>query len=547
MSPRQPKRRLALAAAMSTLGGWLVLWLCWMFWIAPVVESATVGGSGHEWLERIIAERRAEYPAWASTEHVLGVARIVLTRLAVVWTTLILLVLLWIRRREASQRFGRFMFAPDAALNLAALRIGTFGIMLLTPATRSEFLVHAGLPDSLLFPPSGLGPLLAAFIPGPETAKLLLTAWVGVTAMAAIGFLARPAVLASAILSLIVMGIPQLHGKVNHGHHLVWFAWLLATSPCGDVLSVDAWLKGRKNAPPRDVRYGLPLRFSWLLLGLVYFFPGLWKLWTGGVDWMFSDHLRHQIWHQWTTHANWTPTIDPTGNDWLLDLGGLGVVVFELSFIALMFSRSTRLLAVALGLAFHFGTQATLNIGFLSLQACYVALVDWPWLLGHLGIRSRRLGIGKSNGPAPRSSFGPTIAVGVVLLAGNVWYGVRGDNYGWPFACYPKFAYPIREPVRAVIEVDIQTPEGLVQAESFATSRGPLRTSRWIGVVGRVLKLPEGEQRDQALAALATLANPDLPPGTVLRFHRSTYSTRPEDRERPAIQRIPMATHRIDD
>ena len=172
----------------------------------------------------------------------------------------------------------------------------------------------------------------------------------------------------------------------------------------------------------------------------------------------------------------------------------------------------------------------------------YVVLIDWQRLLAAAGIRSIRLGIGRTDGPHPRGSLIPNIVAGTVLLAGNAWYGIRGDNYGWPFACYPKFAYPIREPVRSVIELDIVDPDGRVVTESFATGRGPLRTARWIGVVSRVLKLPDGPQRDAALEELARLAVGDRPAGTELRFHRARYSTRPQDRDEPPITRVLLAT-----
>jgi hypothetical protein len=123
-----------------------------------------------------------------------------------------------------------------------------------------------------------------------------------------------------------------------------------------------------------------------------------------------------------------------------------------------------------------------------------------------------------------------------VLLVGNGWYGIRGDNYGWPFACYPKFGYPIREPVRTVLEFEFIDPDGSVERDSFATGRGPLRTARWIGTVKRVLKMPPGPGRDEALIVLAELAAGSRPLGGVARFLRSDYSTRPDDRGEPPLR-----------
>ena len=542
MTPSVPNRHLVLPFTLALAGGWLALCFAWYGWLEGVVESSASGRGGVDALVDLIERRRSVDPAWESPEHALWVGRTVMTRLGLLWLLVVAGVTGFRHRRSLARGLNAYLTEPDAPLNLAILRITTFGALLLIPAGREEFLVHARLPEAILFPPSGIGPLLSSLIPDPFTARLILIAWIAATAMAMLGLLTRPATIASALLTLFVLGIPQLHGKVNHAHHLVWFAILLASAPCGDVLSLDGWIRRRRTAPRPDPRYGLPLRIAWILLGMVYFFPGVWKLWTGGLDWIFSDHLRNQIWHQWTTHASWTPMLDPTGHPWLLRLGGLGVVTFELSFVLLMFSRPTRFLALILGLLFHLANLLTLNIGFISLMAVYPCLVDWPRLLAGLGVRSPRGGIPRGVGPPTRGSILPVTIAGAVLLVGNGWYGIRGDNYGWPFACYPKFGYPIREPIRTVVEFEFVASDGGVERESFATGRGPLRTARWIGTVSRVLKLPPGDRRDAGLQALAEIALGDRPSGTILHFFRAAYSTRPSDRGAPAIRREPLAS-----
>src|SRR5262249_50715778 len=98
----------------------------------------------------------------------------------------------------------------------------------------------------------------------------------------------------AAVTSLYALGIPQLYGKVDHYHHLVWLALLLAASPCADALSLDA--RGRLT-PPRSVRYGFPLRVAWLLIGACYLFPGLAKLGEWRI-WLAPHNLRGLLWVQ---------------------------------------------------------------------------------------------------------------------------------------------------------------------------------------------------------------------------------------------------------
>ncbi len=104
------------------------------------------------------------------------------------------------------------------------------------------------------------------------------------------------------ILAVYVLGVTQVYGKVSHNHELIWFMALLAVSPCGDALSIDAILSSRKRAdlgiierPGASIVYALPLRFASLLLGIIYFFPGFWKFWTSGFAWAFSDNLKYQM------------------------------------------------------------------------------------------------------------------------------------------------------------------------------------------------------------------------------------------------------------
>ena len=517
-------------------GGWGVLWLAWLLMLGPAVTAAASSPDGDGWLARQIASRQASDPAWLDPEHVAWVGRTVLTRLGLAWAGACLALSIWKRRQHVTSGIVARLTEADDPRNLAVLRIATFATLLVVPAGREEFLVHLGLPDALRFPPGGLGSLVAALAPEPEFGRTVLLAWIAVVAMAAAGFLTRFSTIAAALLSILVLGVPQIHGKVNHAHHLVWFAMLLAASPCGDAWSFDSWIRGRRGIPHRDRRYGVPLRFAWLLLGMVYFFPGFWKLWTGGVDWFASDHLRHQIWLQWTTQGDWRPVIDPTGWPWLIRFGALGTIIFELSFVFLVLDRRTRPLAFVLGLLFHNATWFTIHIGFVSLQICYLCLIDWAAVVDHLRTRpSPRVNPPRATSPAAAT------AVGLLLVVLNGAYGLRGQHLAWPFACYPKFAYPVRVPERTVIEVVATLPDGSERVESFATGRGDLRTARWIGVITTVLREPDLARRDAALLALADLAF-DVPAGTTLRFDSLRLSVRPEDTNAPPLERRVLCT-----
>jgi predicted DCC family thiol-disulfide oxidoreductase YuxK len=298
--------------------------------------------------------------------------------------------LLW---RRAPRFVHDFFTAATSPVNLAIFRIVLFAVVL------SSFSIHnvqwfAALPADLQFAPPGLS-LVLAHVPINQT-----VAWYASVALTIscvfcmIGLFTRTALIASLVLSVYVLGIPQLFGKINHYHHLIWFILILAVSPCADVLSIDAVRKSWQRAdrgvtdpPAASIAYALPLRFVWILMGLIYFFPGFWKAWTSGVAWAWSDNPRNMMYNKWAELAGWTSLFRIDHHPLFFKISALFTLAFELSFIFLIFFAAVRWLAPVGGLAFHNATNLFMRIPFWNLQSCYVAFVDWSRGFKWLGRR----------------------------------------------------------------------------------------------------------------------------------------------------------------
>ncbi len=216
-----------------------------------------------------------------------------------------------------------------------------------------------------------------------------------------LGLGSRFCAFSAACLAYYVLGFQQSFGKVDHFHHLIWFALLLSVSRCGDALSIDALFNRRQSSwssrfwgPPPSVVYGLPLRFVWLLFGVIYFFPGFWKFWKCGYAWGLAENLQLHLFDKWTFLGDWRPALRFDQYPLLLTLGGLGTFLFEMGFVFLIFTRRTRYLAVAVGLIFHTMTNMTLVISFWFLQGLYVCFIPWDRLLR---LRSTSTAVQKSN------------------------------------------------------------------------------------------------------------------------------------------------------
>ena len=270
--------------------------------------------------------------------------------------------------------FVDFFTTPTSALNLAIFRIAVMVTLLLDldPSTTIWF---SNLPRELQFAPFGMRwllPHLPIFKSLTIVAEMLL---VVVCIAVLVGLFTRTSTLLALILSLYVLGITQFYGKVSHDHHLVWFLAILAASRCGDSLSLDAIFAAIRRAdrgelparPPVSIAYSLPLRFACLLLGIIYFFPGFWKVWTCGFDWALSENIKYQMYSKWMEFNGWTPFFRLDWHPWLYKSSALFTITFETSFIFLILFPRLRALAAAGGVAFHSASALFMRIFFYDL------------------------------------------------------------------------------------------------------------------------------------------------------------------------------------
>ena len=356
----------------------------------------------------------------------------------------------------------------DAAWPLALLRIVVPAVILASP----ELYAARGLAESpgrLAFAPEGLS-WIAQLPIGPPLARILFVIALSTAATAILGFWARASLGMLTVSAGLLFSLSQRQGAVLHDMHLFWMTALLAASPCGEALSLDAWGKPR---PPPSRRYGVPLLFARVLLGLVYFFPGFHKLRLAGFGWMTSGNIINQMHAKWFEHGR-LPLLRIDHAPLLCAVGAIGVVLFELSFLFLaVASRRTRWVAMGAGLVFHLSTQVFFFIPFVSLWACYVALLS-----------SREKPEPGNGEPAPRSA----IVVGTALCLAVAVQGLRAQTDAWPFACYPTFGHPQGTTIPDIVvelALDDGTTRRLTGREQHArTQEGWGRAFRLSGAYG---------------------------------------------------------------
>lgn len=275
---------------------------------------------------------------------------------------------------------GDYFRAEQGPFNLAVLRIVFFGTLILMLPRPGELSDFAALPSDLMDPPA-IVEIVADSLPlSPGLATAAWVASVVLCAMAALGIYTRFAIIALLPCVAYVLTIPQLFGKVDHYHHVLWFAAILAFSRCADTLSVDAvrrgWREGVVEPISRSRAYALPLRLIWLLVGLIYFFPGLYKLWFDKLEWFAPETLRNIMWAKWY-ELDWIPALRIDEVPLLLSLAAAATIVFELGFVFAVFSNRLRPFLPFFAIAFHNGLGLILRIPFWPLQAVQFSLIDW--------------------------------------------------------------------------------------------------------------------------------------------------------------------------
>ncbi len=401
----------------------------------------------------------------------------------------------------------------------------------------------ASLPLALRDPPLGSGWLFRWLPPDSAVlwpASLLLVASL---VMALLGWWSRLSLASSALLGVYVLGVPQLFGDSVHYHHLLWIAALTSAGPCGDALSLDAWLARRRGEALLRRRrvYAAATVPLWLALALVYFFPGLAKLTQGGWAWIAGPHLLHLMHEKWWIEGQ-LPPWRPDRWPWLLHLAAAGVVALELSFplLVLLSARSRQLVAWA-GLAFHTLNAVFLHIRFGSLVALYVVFFDWRTILrsvrSHAGwtpptAARRRAGVPKARG---------ALVASVSILGGIAIAGFAAEMRGWPFACYPTFSRP------ATGRIDALRAEGWTAAGErrelwVGGRRRGADSGRWWALTNRALHDPPESTRLLELVsaelAAAQVAAPEL---VGLRLTRATYVVAPDRWADPPVAEVVLA------
>jgi hypothetical protein len=278
----------------------------------------------------------------------------------------------------------RFWFPPRPAEDLAICRILFAAGMFLVGLSRP---IHEwGEVPVFYYRTASFMRRLAIPIMDTGVLQGMEIVWLGAMVTLALGWYSRTSAAIVCLGSLYLFGIdaPEFLGRaVTAG---VFVPAILAVSCCGDVLSVDAWLRRRRGqviTRPAE-EYGWPARLVCTLLSYMFLAAGLSKIReTGFPDWMLSEQTSRNllIGHYWYTSRS--RALWPFGAQLLQMYPWAGVALgvitqfAELLYPLALFFRAGRVTVVPLMLAILIGITVTMGPFFALTMLAHVFWVPW--------------------------------------------------------------------------------------------------------------------------------------------------------------------------
>lgn len=288
-----------------------------------------------------------------------------------------------------TETWNRYWFREAPLLDLAILRIIAVGsqlaLMMFEPRYGMAMLGATAEMDRSLFEPLPfLKPILLLlggheFTGSQMQALQLISIIAGVLTL--IGLFTR----ISSVIFAIGVGFIQLwvysHGDIHHPEAAMVIALVvLALSPCGKVLSVDAWLGKRLSFQDQLVATSMEAKWPVLLMqwffGLMYLSAFYAKLAISNFTWANGYTLQYYL-AQDGLRWNSLMGLWMSQFHWLSYLGQWVILAFQSTFFISLLVPKLKWLYVPAGMAMHIGIYLMFKAPFFQWIALYLVFVPW--------------------------------------------------------------------------------------------------------------------------------------------------------------------------
>ena len=284
------------------------------------------------------------------------------------------------------ERWFNWWFPPSSGFRLAMCRIVAVATQLLLFMPGLETQIARLERSERFIDPQWLITLLAALAPhellfSPEAFRALYMVTIAAGIMCLIGLLTRPSAFVFALGNWIMISHIYSYGEEHHTDAIIaFFLMLLAFSPSGRRLSIDALLRSRRaagdlEAEPMDTAVW-PLKLVQVLIAWSYLSNGLAKLVYGGLGWM-NGYTMQQYLLSAGVRRDLPLGVELAGHHTLAVLMSIGTIVFELFFfVAVLFPKAVPYFLAA-GVLLHVGIFMTMGADFFQQIVMYIVFIDF--------------------------------------------------------------------------------------------------------------------------------------------------------------------------
>jgi hypothetical protein len=217
-------------------------------------------------------------------------------------------------------------------------------------------------------------PGYATLVSNPLLLSILQWATALLLLLAMAGFRTRATLLLGSLGFFLLQAILRHYTYYFHSGLLpLYLLLLLPLMPCAVVWSVDRSLNPAKHEANRQ-SIGFAVYACYVIIALVYLFCGLSKLRDSGLGWFSGDNIEHKLvrdaLHPIFLDYKWKASlwrVQHNAPESVYSIIGIFGVATELGYIAILFSRTARMIMPAMAFAIHAGILFFQHILFLDL------------------------------------------------------------------------------------------------------------------------------------------------------------------------------------
>lgn len=296
----------------------------------------------------------------------------------------------------------RYWFAPAPCLDLAVVRVIAVAMQLFMMAIYGGQLHVLELRAAM--PAESWQPLLILnamnlpwgweFRPSFDTLRIVYYVALGAGLLSLVGLLTNLSLAVFAASCVYLQAFVYSFGDFHHPEAVMMIALsVLAISPSGRALSLDAWLRRRRSGEEASrleqtsTFAGWPLKLIQWFFALMYASAVWSKLGASGLDWANGYTLQYFLARD---GLRWD---SPFGlwlsqHHVLILLAQYGVLLFQATFALAVIFPKLRWIYVPAGLCMHIGIFLTLKAPFFQWLALYAVFIPWTEVFRLLRARS---------------------------------------------------------------------------------------------------------------------------------------------------------------